>query len=115
MLRKIYTTRRQHQKLKEKLTQVSQITPEKEARCSLSDVGLSPEDVPSLHRDLVALHSVAKEIKVAHDEHVRKLHKSRVKPLEKVKRKRQAQLTLHEILALSVSVKVLKYKGPTLH
>ena len=23
--------------------------------------------------------------------------------------------TLHEILALSVSVKVLKYKGPTLH
>ena len=25
------------------------------------------------------------------------------------------ELPLHEILALSVSVKVLKYKGPTLH
>ena len=25
------------------------------------------------------------------------------------------KMTLHEILALSVSVKVLKYKGPTLH
>ena len=66
--KKLNTTRRQNQRLKEKLTQVSQITPEKEARRSLSDVGLSPEDVPSLHRELVALHSVAKEIKVAHDE-----------------------------------------------
>ena len=31
------------------------------------------------------------------------------------KKKPMFKVSLHEILALSVSVKVLKYKGPTLH
>ena len=126
--KKLKTTQRQNERLSEKIKKITQMndnqlcTPQKRASCSLFHAGIQPEQVPDLHKELVALHTVARELQVTEQHNkdvslsnavtgnyarktrsvcriskilkmnVKKLRKSRTKRLEKIRKRGNADL-----------------------